>query len=70
MADITTQTIIRAVYDLHSNTGRWPTRDAIANHLDCEIATVKLGLAELRRKRIMRDRRRQNETVWMPWGEL
>lgn len=68
--DITTATITRAIYELHSRTDRWPTRDQIAAYLRCEISLVKHGLVVLRRKRIMRDRRREGETRWMPWAEL
>lgn len=69
-SEITTNTIISAIWELHSRTDKWPTRDQIAEYLRCEIALVKNGLAELRRKRIMRDRRREGETRWMPWSEL
>jgi hypothetical protein len=70
MPDITTQAITRAIHDLHERTGKWPTRDQLVAYLCCEISMVKNGLAELRRRRIMRDRRREGETRWMPWSEL
>lgn len=68
--DITPQTIIRAVRELKERRGEWPTRDEIADYLECEIAVVKELLSELRKRRILRDRRRRNETRWMPWSEF
>lgn len=68
--EITTQTISRAVIELHSRTDKWPTREQLAAYLRCEESIVKNGLVELRRKRILRDKRREGETRWMPWSEL
>lgn len=67
--EISPTTVNAAVRELHRRTDKWPTREQLAAYLDCEIAIVKDALAELRRKRIVRDRRRSGETRWMPWSE-
>lgn len=62
-----TAAVIRAVYDLHHD-DEWPTIEAVASYLQTTTETAKRQLLELRRKRIMQDRRRGGERRWMPWG--
>lgn len=65
---ITPSTVITAIWDLHRRTGKWPTRDEIAAHLEVQISIVKSLLLQLRQKRLYRDRVREGATRWMPWN--
>lgn len=67
-ADNARSAVIRAVHHLHGS-GRWPTVDEIAAHLETSNSAVTTALRELKRRRIFRDRTREKRRVWMPWGE-
>jgi hypothetical protein len=62
--------VISAIYhlgDRHQRT--WPTAADIARHLKADESQVLTCLRDLRAQRLMRDRRRKGQRVWMPWEE-
>lgn len=66
MPDINTRTVMRAVWDLHGH-GAWPTVAKISAYLEAPESDVRPLLTQLKARRIFKDRRRNNETVWGPW---
>lgn len=62
-------TIIRTIRDLHGEIGEWPTLQEIADELGADLDTIRRGLAALRERHVMHDRRRAGTRRWMPWGE-
>ena len=67
MAEIEATTVIRAVHELHDRTGDWPTAERIATYLKVDQRDVQRHLLRLRRKRILVDRWRHKQRVWMDW---
>ncbi len=70
---INARTVISAVWALNLGpTSRypWPTAEHIAKHLKTEEAVVLGHLRDLKAQRLMKDRRRKGERVWMPWSEV
>lgn len=68
-ADISSQRVIGAVYELASRQSRWPTLTEIAAYLQCKPDVVADHLNTLKRKRLFRDRQRDRRRVWMPWEQ-
>lgn len=70
MSDITGASVIRAIYNLGDRGQHtWPTAAKLARYLEADEAQVLEHLRELRTGRIMRDRQRKGQRVWMPWEE-
>ena len=67
MSAINTRTVISAVWELHGHGSGWPTVAALGRYLEVPEDEVRPLLRELKAKRILKDRRRQHQTVWGPW---
>ena len=68
--EISTSTVVRAAYELHTRFGHWPSSGDLAEYLQAKEGTVRARLLELRRARLFRDRQRDGRRVWMPWGAV
>lgn len=70
MADVNSRTVMRALADLggYENPPRNVTAAQIAEYLKCPADTVLGHLHDLKRSRIVTDRRRSGERVWVSWG--
>ena len=69
MATIGSSSVMGAVYTLHRRLGRWPSAKEIAGYLEVDRTAVAPLLADLRDRRLFRDRQRSGIKVWMPWEE-
>lgn len=65
MPDISSKTVIGALYDLKH---RWPvTATEIASYLKCSDEVVLTHLRGLKSQRLVRERRRHGNRCWQPW---
>jgi DNA-binding XRE family transcriptional regulator len=70
MAEISTRTVMTAVFTLHDrDRPNWPTAERVAEYLRVSTDDVLPLLRELKRKRIFMDRQRRGKRVWMSWSE-
>jgi len=67
-SELSTTRVMSAIYECKGRLGRWATSAEIASYLEVPVKDVRPLLAELRVKRLFRDRQRDNRKVWMPWG--
>jgi hypothetical protein len=67
--DLRSATVIRAVHELGDRTNGWPTAERIADYLRAPTGDVLALLRDLKAARIVTDRRRKGQRVWMPWSE-